>query len=89
MQSKLLGYSHATHFKVLIQIAAQTFVEDKDFGLAVSYCASAEDWPGLGRVVDRVLEEYITNGMRELARTSCCYLTNEKVQHNLLDMLQT
>jgi nuclear pore complex protein Nup85 len=45
------------------QVAAQIFVEDKDFGLAVSYCASAEDWPGLGRVVDRVLEEYITNGL--------------------------
>jgi nuclear pore complex protein Nup85 len=38
-------------------------VEDKDFSLAVSYCASAEDWSGLGRVVDRVLEEYINNGL--------------------------
>jgi nuclear pore complex protein Nup85 len=30
--------------------------------LAVSFCTSAEDWPGLGRVVNRVLEEYITGG---------------------------
>jgi len=44
-------------------MAAQVFVEEKDFGLAVSYCASAEDWSGLGRVVDRVLEEYIINGL--------------------------
>lgn len=44
------------------QIAAQTLVADKDYGLAVSYCISAEDWRGLGRVVDRVLEEYITSG---------------------------
>ena len=44
------------------QIAAQTLVQEKDYGLAVSYCASAEDWPGLGRIVDRVLEEYITGG---------------------------
>lgn len=44
------------------QIAAQTLVNEKDYGLAVSYCTSAEDWPGLGRVVDRVLDEYITSG---------------------------
>jgi hypothetical protein len=44
------------------QIAAQTLVNEKDYGLAVSYCTSAEDWPGLGRVVDRVLEEYIISG---------------------------
>ena len=45
-------------------------MEDKEFGLAVSYCASAEDWPGLGRVVDRVLEEYITNGLSICLHTS-------------------
>ena len=73
----------------MLQIAAQTFIRDKDFGLAVSYCASAEDWPGLGRVVDRVLEEYITNGMEEVAGRSLCYLTIEKGQPNLHDMLQT
>lgn len=28
----------------------------------MSYCISAEDWRGLGRVVDRVLDEYTTSG---------------------------
>ncbi|PPR01778.1 hypothetical protein CVT24_001801 [Panaeolus cyanescens] len=49
--------------RTVCRIAAQTLVADKDYGLAVSYCISAEDWRGLGRVVDRVLEEYITSGM--------------------------
>lgn len=44
------------------QIAAQMLIQEKDYGLAVSYCTSAEDWPGLGRVVDRVLDEYIISG---------------------------
>ncbi|EDR05684.1 uncharacterized protein LACBIDRAFT_302853 [Laccaria bicolor S238N-H82] len=44
------------------RIAAQTLVQKKDYGLAVSYCISAEDWVGLGSVVDRVLDEYIING---------------------------
>lgn len=38
----------------------------KDYGLAVAYCASAEDWAGLGRVVDYVLEEYVTSGISPL-----------------------
>lgn len=38
-------------------------MREKEYGLAVSYCKSAEDWPGLGRVIDRVLEEYIAQGM--------------------------
>ena len=44
------------------QIAAQTFIRDKEYGVAVSYCTSAEDWSGLGRVIDLVLEEYIREG---------------------------
>ena len=45
-----------------MQIAAQTLIQEREYGLAVSYCTSAEDWPGLGRVVDLVLEEYIVQG---------------------------
>jgi nuclear pore complex protein Nup85 len=37
-------------------------VHDKDYGLAVSYCTSAEDWSGVGRIVDQVLKEYVTGG---------------------------
>lgn len=47
---------------LVLKIAAQTFLREKEYGLALSYCASAEDWPGLGRIVDRVLQEYITQG---------------------------
>lgn len=46
----------------LVQVAARTFVQKKEYGLALSYCSSAEDWPGLGRVVDRILQEYIHTG---------------------------
>lgn len=45
-----------------MQIAARIFVQKKEYGLALSYCSSAEDWPGLGRVVDRILQEYIHTG---------------------------
>ncbi|KAG6898316.1 hypothetical protein C0992_011907 [Termitomyces sp. T32_za158] len=56
-----------THHRELVRrtvckIAAQNMVSRKDYGLAAAYSISAEDWPGLGRVVERVLEEYVSNG---------------------------
>lgn len=63
VNKQLPRFSFMNNLFNLSQIAAQSFVENKDFGLAVSYCASAEDWPGLGRVVDRVLDEYIIDGL--------------------------
>jgi len=51
--------------RTVCRIAAQTLVSDKDYGLAVSYCISAEDWRGLGRVVDRVLDEYTSSGSHQ------------------------
>ncbi|KAG6855779.1 hypothetical protein H0H87_010879 [Tephrocybe sp. NHM501043] len=42
-------------------------ISQKDYGLAAAYCISAEDWPGLGRVVERVLEEYILSGPSKFA----------------------
>jgi hypothetical protein len=45
-----------------LKIAAQTCVRQKEYGLAVSYCISAEDWVSLGRVIDSILEEYIKSG---------------------------
>jgi nuclear pore complex protein Nup85 len=42
--------------------AAQMLVREKKYGLAVSYCTSAEDWTGLGLIVDRVLNEYLISG---------------------------
>lgn len=32
------------------------------YGLAVSYSKSAEDWAGIGRIVDIVLEKFIIDG---------------------------
>ncbi|KAF7370621.1 Nuclear pore complex protein Nup85 [Mycena sanguinolenta] len=54
-------YQREAARRTVCRIAAQTLVREKDYGLAVSYCSSAEDWQGLGRVVDRVLDEYITS----------------------------
>ncbi|KAF8449374.1 Nup85 nucleoporin-domain-containing protein [Boletus edulis BED1] len=52
----------------ICRIAARTFVQKKEYGLALSYCSSAEDWPGLGRVVDRILQEYIYTGPEQYTR---------------------
>ncbi|KAH9479690.1 Nuclear pore complex protein Nup85 [Psilocybe cubensis] len=54
--------------RTVCRIAAQTLVSEKDYGLAVSYCTSAEDWRGLARIVDRVLDEYITSGPRKFTQ---------------------
>ncbi|KAI0642447.1 Nup85 nucleoporin-domain-containing protein [Trametes meyenii] len=45
--------------RMVCRIAAQTFIKEKEYGLAISYYTSAEDWVGLARVVDLVLDEYI------------------------------
>ncbi|KIM44830.1 hypothetical protein M413DRAFT_442797 [Hebeloma cylindrosporum] len=58
-------YKRESVRRTVCRIAAQTLVFDKDYGLAVSYCTSAEDWRGLARIVDRVLEEYIATGPRK------------------------
>lgn len=54
--------------RAICRIAAQTFMQEKDYALAVSYYASAEDWPGLGRAVNRILDEYVASG----TVPSCC-----------------
>ncbi|KAI8985581.1 Nup85 nucleoporin-domain-containing protein [Trametes punicea] len=54
--------------RMVCRIAAQTFIREKLYGLAISYCTSAEDWIGLGRVVDLVLEEYIAEGPERFAQ---------------------
>ena len=45
------------------QIAARRLVELKKYRFAISYCRSAEDWAMLGRIVESLMEEYITHGM--------------------------
>ncbi|KAG2011366.1 hypothetical protein CC2G_011493 [Coprinopsis cinerea AmutBmut pab1-1] len=48
--------------RTVCKIAAQTFIQERNYGLAASYCTSAENWTGLGRIVDHVLEEYVKHG---------------------------
>ncbi|KAF5369464.1 hypothetical protein D9758_002731 [Tetrapyrgos nigripes] len=54
--------------RTVCRIAAQSCVRQKEYGLAVSYCISAEDWVSLGRVIDSILEEYIKNGAADFAK---------------------
>ncbi|KAF9642653.1 hypothetical protein BDM02DRAFT_3105390 [Thelephora ganbajun] len=48
--------------RMVCRIAGKALMSEKQYGLAISYYTSAEDWPGLGRVIDQVLNEYITQG---------------------------
>ncbi|THH20635.1 hypothetical protein EW146_g752 [Bondarzewia mesenterica] len=52
--------------RMVCAIAAQSFLRERNYGLAISYMTSAEDWTGLGRVVDRVLAEYISHVLEPL-----------------------
>ncbi|KAG9309470.1 Nup85 nucleoporin-domain-containing protein [Chiua virens] len=61
-------YERENARRTICRIAARTFVQKKEYGLALSYCSSAEDWPGLGRVVDRILQEYIHAGPEQYTR---------------------
>jgi nuclear pore complex protein Nup85 len=45
-----------------LQIAARTFTELGKYPLAISYYTSADDWPGVGRIVDLMLTKSITSG---------------------------
>ncbi|KAF8646884.1 hypothetical protein AX16_007062 [Volvariella volvacea WC 439] len=56
--------------RTVCRIAAQSLVQDKDYALAVAYCTSAEDWTGLGRVVNQVLDEYVVSGPKAFARSA-------------------
>lgn len=47
---------------LIVQIAARQLLESKKYGLAVSYCRSAEDWLGLGHIVNSLMDEYIVHG---------------------------
>jgi len=62
-----LQYQREAVRRTVCRVAAQTMTQEKEYGLAVAYFISAEDLPGLGRVVDRVLEEYISSGPKYFA----------------------
>ncbi|KAF9077929.1 Nup85 nucleoporin-domain-containing protein [Rhodocollybia butyracea] len=55
-------YSRELVRRTVCRIASSTLKRSKKYGLAMSHSISAEDWPGLGRIIDAVLDEYIQNG---------------------------
>nr|GAT45669.1 predicted protein [Mycena chlorophos] len=61
-------YQREAARRTVCRIAAQNFVRGKEYGLAVTYCCSAEDWQGLGRVVDCLLDEYVASGPSTFAQ---------------------
>ncbi|KAJ8482613.1 hypothetical protein ONZ51_g5233 [Trametes cubensis] len=73
--------------RMVCRIAAQSFIREKEYGLAISYCTSAEDWAGLGRVVDLVLEEYIAQGKSEPARAETQVTSADRVIYPLSQAL--
>ncbi|KAJ6581722.1 Nup85 nucleoporin-domain-containing protein [Mycena capillaripes] len=74
-------YGREAARRTVCRIAAQTLVHEKDYGLAVSYCSSAEDWQGLGRVVDRVLEYIIGGNFAQYASDIAPSLQNLNIHH--------
>ncbi|KAH9987143.1 nucleoporin Nup85-like protein [Russula compacta] len=55
--------------RMVCTIAARNFLKHREYGLAVSYATSAENWTWLGRIVDAVLAEYIKHGPEVFARS--------------------
>ncbi|KAJ3718910.1 Nup85 nucleoporin-domain-containing protein [Lentinula raphanica] len=55
-------YSRESVRREVCRIASRTLSRSQYYGLAISYSLSAEDWTGLGRTIDTVLNEYIQNG---------------------------
>jgi len=59
IQKQIFPHTFSRNFP---QIAGKALMNERQYGLAISYYTSAEDWPGLGRVIDQVLNEYIAQG---------------------------
>jgi len=55
--------------RMVCTIAARNYLQRREYGLAVSYATSAENWAWLGRIVDAVLNEYIKHGPEAFARS--------------------
>ncbi|KDN40916.1 hypothetical protein RSAG8_07784, partial [Rhizoctonia solani AG-8 WAC10335] len=46
----------------ICKVVAQYLTREKNYGLAISYCAFAKDVRGVGRIATLLLEEYVQNG---------------------------
>ncbi|KAI0057204.1 hypothetical protein BV25DRAFT_1872473 [Artomyces pyxidatus] len=62
-------YERESARRMVSQIAAQKFLQEKQYGLAISYAASAEYWTGVGRIVDSILTEYVLHGPEAFAQS--------------------
>ncbi|KAI0294307.1 Nup85 nucleoporin-domain-containing protein [Multifurca ochricompacta] len=62
-------YGRESVRRMVCTIAAQNFLRRREYGLAVSYTTSAENWTWLGRIVDAILAEYIKHGPEVFARS--------------------
>ncbi|KAL0955138.1 hypothetical protein HGRIS_004052 [Hohenbuehelia grisea] len=54
--------------RTVCKIAAQDLIRRKEYGLAIAYYTSAEEWSNLGTIVNRVLQEYVNDGPEALCR---------------------
>jgi len=62
-------YGRESVRRMVCTIAAGNFLKHREYGLAVSYATSAENWTWLGRIVDSILAEYIKHGPEVFARS--------------------
>ncbi|KAI0048718.1 hypothetical protein FA95DRAFT_1594946 [Auriscalpium vulgare] len=62
-------YERASTHRRVCSIAARDFLREKDYGLSISYMVYAEDWRGIGRVVDAILSEYVLHGPEDFSRS--------------------
>ncbi|KAH9987510.1 Nup85 nucleoporin-domain-containing protein [Russula vinacea] len=62
-------YGRESVRRMVCTIAARNFLHHREYGQAVSYATSAENWTWLGRIVDGVLGQYIKHGPEVFARS--------------------
>ncbi|TFK60439.1 hypothetical protein BDN72DRAFT_939980 [Pluteus cervinus] len=68
--------------RTVLRIGAQSLMRGKDYALAVSYSISAEDWVGLGRIVNQVLEEYTLSGPKQFTEYALSVAPTVQEMHN-------
>ncbi|KAN0115630.1 Nup85 Nucleoporin domain containing protein [Russula decolorans] len=62
-------YGRESVRRMVCTIAARNFLQHQQYGLAISYATSAENWTWLGRIVDAILAQYIQHGPEVFARS--------------------
>ncbi|KLO17911.1 hypothetical protein SCHPADRAFT_820586 [Schizopora paradoxa] len=62
LNATCFDYGREPTRRTICRIAARKLTKLKKYGLAVAYSRSAEDWLGLGHIIDSLMEEYILHG---------------------------